>query len=104
MIPILDQTPFRIGWTDRRTPQAAVAAPIVNPENRENPEREREYGIVYVMHFFLYKCDVFAIRKGIEWLAVRAFFFVFFVFCFAPLPFCFVFCFYALTGEFVDLF
>ena len=39
MIPILDQTPFRIGWTDRRAPKAAVAAPIGKPEH---PERERE--------------------------------------------------------------
>ena len=29
-------------------------------------ERERVYGIVYVMPFFGYKCEVFAIHKGIE--------------------------------------
>ena len=103
MIPILDQTPFRIGWTDRRAPKAAVAAPIGKPEHPER-ESEREYGIVYVMPLFGYKCRVFAIRKGVEWLAVRAFWFLVFGFRFASLPFSFVFCFYAIIGEFLDLF
>ena len=70
-----------IGWTDQKTPEATAAAPIGKPE--------RQYGIVYVMPSFGCKCEVFSIRKGIEWHAVRAF--QYFLFCFASLPFRFVF-------------